>query len=263
MTTDPTTAIIITPVISDVAKRILGPTADYIGEGLKDWAVKRTNNLEKIFTKTAARLGDRIEQPGAIPPRVLKGVLQEGSFCDDELSAEYFGGILASSRSEVSRDDRGAMLISLLSRLSTYQIRAHYIFYSLFKALFDGESLMPTLGADRRKMRIFVPFTVFDQGMGFSDNEEPSAILENTIFNLVKENLIGGQFAYGDTDHLRKSWKAADASGIVLEPSVFGIELFMWAYGAGNLPVRMYLNSDLKFPPIEGILIPPGSRRTG
>ncbi len=29
--------------------KILGPTAEYIGEGIKNWTEKRTNNVKNIF----------------------------------------------------------------------------------------------------------------------------------------------------------------------------------------------------------------------
>lgn len=121
-----------------IVEKLLGPTADYVGGGIKDWTEKRVNNVSRIFSIAATRLGGRIEEEGAVPPKVLKGILDEGSFCDDELSAEYFGGVLASSRTGVSRDDRGAAYIAMLGRLSAYQIRAHYCFYHIFKRLFDG-----------------------------------------------------------------------------------------------------------------------------
>jgi hypothetical protein len=41
-------------------------------------------------------------------PKVIKAILDDGSFCDDELTASYFGGVLASSKTEVGCDDRGA-----------------------------------------------------------------------------------------------------------------------------------------------------------
>src|SRR6266496_693093 len=100
-----------------IVEKLLGPTADYLGTGLRSWTEKRVENTRRIFTHAAKLLGDRLESPGSVPPKVLKGILDDGSFCDDELSAEYFGGVLASSRTGVSRDDRGASFTALLGRL--------------------------------------------------------------------------------------------------------------------------------------------------
>src|SRR5712691_9549047 len=109
-----------------VVEKILGPTAEYLGAGLKNWTEHRIQNVARIFRKAAGKLGSDNDSPGAVPPRVLKEVLDEGSYSDDELTAEYFGGILASGRSPSGRDDRAASYGRLTSELSTYQIRFHY-----------------------------------------------------------------------------------------------------------------------------------------
>src|SRR4051794_30772500 len=104
--------------------KLLGPTADYVGEGVRTWTERRVENVQRVFEKAGRKISpEELERPGRVPPRVLKGVLEEGSFWDDELAAEYLGGVLASSRTEASRDDRAASLISLVGRLSTYALR--------------------------------------------------------------------------------------------------------------------------------------------
>lgn len=148
-----------------LAEKLLGPTAAYIGEGVKTWTEKRTQNVRRIFEIAIMKAGNKLEKDGAVPPKVLKGVLDEGSFCEDFLAAEYFGGILASSRSGVTRDDRGAVFIALLSRLSTYGIRTHYIFYHIIKRLFDGKDLHMTLKSGRDGAKTFVPLEVFTSAM--------------------------------------------------------------------------------------------------
>lgn len=81
----------------------------------------------------------KLRRPGAVPPKVLKGIIGEAPFCDDELSAEYFGGVLASSRTGVSRNDRGAAFAALVGRLSAYEIRAHFFFTTLFGFFTKGQ----------------------------------------------------------------------------------------------------------------------------
>jgi hypothetical protein len=38
-------------------EKMLGPTADYLGAGLKEWTEKGFKNLSKIFEKASMRLG--------------------------------------------------------------------------------------------------------------------------------------------------------------------------------------------------------------
>src|SRR4051812_25084796 len=104
---------------AQVVEKILGPTAEYLGNNLRDWTQRGVENVGRIFQTAQRKLGSKIESEGSVPPKVLKNILQEGAFCEDKLSTEYFGGVLASSRSEVSRDDRGAAFASLVGRLSS------------------------------------------------------------------------------------------------------------------------------------------------
>jgi hypothetical protein len=69
-----------------LAEKLLGPTADYLGQGLKHWTEKRVTNIQNIFRIAANRLGEDLDKEDAVPPRVLKGILDEGSFCDDPLT---------------------------------------------------------------------------------------------------------------------------------------------------------------------------------
>jgi hypothetical protein len=108
---DPATGLAILGSAAGGAKtieKILGPTAEHVGVGLKNWTEHRVQNVARIFRKAAQKLGPDIETPGVVSPKVLKEVLDEGSYSDDELTTEYFGGILASGRTPNGRDDRAA-----------------------------------------------------------------------------------------------------------------------------------------------------------
>jgi len=120
-----------------------------------------------VRKKAAKKLGKEAEKPGSVPPKVLKGILQDAPFCDDELGAEYFGGVLASSRSGIERDDRGATFLALVGRLGTYQIRSHFSFYSLAKRLFDGTGIGIPDPVGRGRLRTFIPIAAYSTAMEF------------------------------------------------------------------------------------------------
>ena len=154
-----------------VVEKLLGPTAEYIGGGLRNWTERRVQNVVSIFTKTTAKLGADIDKPGAIPPRVLKNVLDEGSYCDDPLMAEYFGGVLASSRSQVGRNDRGVYWSSLVARLSIYQVRSHFLVYRAIYDRFKNTDFH--FGPDdRSKLAILLPFPEYIRSMEFNQEKE-------------------------------------------------------------------------------------------
>lgn len=215
-----------------IIEKLLGPTADYLGAGLKDFAEIRIKNISRIFQKACTKLGDRIENEGSVSPKILRSILNEGSFCDDELSAEYFGGVLASSRSTISRDDRGAALLALISRLSAYQIRAHYILYSVLKKLYDGSEIIMNSYENREKLTTFLPMECFVIGMDFSgaELERLSALNAHVIFGLSRENLIEN-FIYGQPEYIRERYPSAPSRGIIYQPTSSGSELYLWAHG--------------------------------
>lgn len=244
-----------------IIEKLLGPTADYIGEGVKTLAEKRIHNIRKIFDIATQRLGNKINDKGSVPPKILKCILEEGSFCNDSLSAEYFGGVLASSRSEISRDDRGSALINLISCLSTYQIRTHYIFYHMIKSTFNGEDININSSAGRNKMEIYIPFSSYLTAMDFGEKEKVGVIVPHIAFGLDKEKLIEA-WRYGPKDDITKYFNKAQDDGLILKPSVLGVELFLWSYGKGDLPINNFLNSEINFELSKEISIVPGFQRT-
>lgn len=94
-------------------KAVLLPSAELYGQHLRDilderLSEGRARNARRILEKAALKLD--ANQAGYWPPRVVKEVFDDGTLTDDELTAEYLAGVLASSRSPHGRDDRGIAL---------------------------------------------------------------------------------------------------------------------------------------------------------
>jgi len=231
-----------------LVQKLLGPTAEYIGEGIQAWAERRTNNVRRIIEKATRKLGADLDKSGAVPPKVLRGILSEGSFCDDELSAEYFGGVLAASRSDVERDDRGATLIAQLSRLSTYQIRTHYILYSILRKVYKDSGLDMKMD-NRHMLHVFISEPTYLAAMDFNEKEEDllESIYDDTFFGLVREGLIE-DFQYGPRDELmEKYYFTVPDDGVVFKPTNLGSALFLWAHGYSHLTASAILDPDREF----------------
>jgi len=238
-------------------KQALGPTADYIGEGLKQFTAKRIENINRIFHKFINKLGEKINEPGQVHPKLLKSVIADGSFCDDELTAEYYGSVLASSRSCVSRDDRGVTYVNLISRLSTYQIRTHFIIYTIMRNLFVGERLNVGYDTDRHKMKIYVQSNEYKRAMDFWENEDLYMCCSHALSGLKRENLIERIGVYGSIESLKKySDIEYPSEGFIVAPDDSGIELYLWANGHGNRPIKYFLSPDISFESPKGIEIP-------
>lgn len=222
-----------------LALKVLGPTADYVGGELQQWTERRHENVRRIFEAAARKLDEEeLEQPGQVPPRVLKEILAQGSYCDDELGAEYFGGVLASSRTEMSRDDRSAALAALIGRLSAYQLRTHYVLYEHARRLLNPRSIEIGLDAIRREEgRIFIPYSAWEAGMAFDPVEGGQAgeILQHTLFGLMREDLLEEEYASAEREVLAHTYKRNFPSGgLVYTISMHGIELFNKAHGVSG-----------------------------
>ena len=238
-------------------EKLLGPTCEYIGENILQLTKRMRENVAKVFTNAESKLGDRINEEGRVPAKVLKSILENGAWCDEDLQCEYFGGVMASSRSSILRDDRGAYFSNLVSSLTTYQIRMHYLVYSEIHSLFSGKDYNICNRSVRRNLEIYIPINTFLNAMDFSEDEAKrfNELTPHILFGLANSGLIENEFQYGPLESMLKMYSKADTYGIVLQPSQQGVELFMWAYGYGLEPLSSFFRSSLKFNPIPGVVI--------
>jgi hypothetical protein len=253
---EPITTIGLSAVLAYLSKdglnKMLGPTADYLGESFRDFAKKRSENVGIIFGNAEKKLGDKIDKPGQVPLKVLKTIINEGSYSDDNIALEYFGGILASSRTEQGRDDRGARIAKVLDGLSVYQIRSHYIIYTLIRKIFKGSGYFFNQ-EDRPRMQIFIPWTSYVDSMEFSENEmdQITSIVNHSFFGLSTDDIIG-TFDFGPKEYIQKRFAEAKDGGILVSPSAFGVELYLWGYGQGDKDLP-FIIKDNSFEDVEGI----------
>lgn len=211
----------------------------------------------EFFKKATQKLGDRIETEGSVSPRVLKHVVDEGRFCEDELTSEYYIGILASSRSGNGRDDRGVTLLATIKDLSVYQLRFHYLIYSILNRMFNGQGLNLGDGNDCLKMAVFIPMRIYEKAMAFTPAENAYTILSHVLFGLNKHNLIS-EFSSGSAEFLKRRTPQIPEAGIVLSPTLPGAELFLWAVGLSGASGRELLNVQVAGS-VDGLVIEDGS----
>jgi len=229
--------------LKDLVPRILGPTADYLGGELKTYTQKGIENLCRIFGNAGKKLGGALERPGQVPPNVLKSILMQGYFCENEFAAEYLGGVLASSRSECSRDDRGAAFLSLVDSMSSYQIRTHYIAYTavLFCDGFQKMDLDFWFSHDYGTA--VLAEDDYQRCMDFSETEDREVISYHAFLGLDAKGLCAG----GTEVVLPRA--GDDDFGVPIRyfyPTRYGMELYLWALGLGRLGVRKFFDADLR-----------------
>jgi hypothetical protein len=121
--------------------RLLGPTLDLYGDGLKNIAEAGNRNIKSIFERAINKIGKEIEEDGQISPRLFQHLVEGAPYCDDEIAQEYFAGIIASSRTR-SGSDYLIHHSALINRLPTHQLRMHYFFYALFHNIYKQSDLL-------------------------------------------------------------------------------------------------------------------------
>ncbi len=132
----------------------------------------------------------------------------------------------------------------LVGRLTTYQIRAHYIFYNTVKILFDGRTDVSVMSSKyRNRLEIFFPNDSFNIAMEFSEKENVSVILPSVMSGLAREDLIEKDFEVIGGEKTA----FCGGNGLVFCPTDLGTELFLWVHGKNNIPVTDFLKPEHKF----------------
>lgn len=220
--------------------KVLGKTADLAGDRLHDYAEIGFKNIERIVKRAAKMLKGKLKKRGSVPPKVVKGILNEGYFCEDNLESHYLSGVLASSRSKDLTDDRGAYFISLISRLSSYQVHSHYLLYAATKSVHNGSDVNVFNHSEvESKLQCYVLFDDFQKSLGISDQRKLKEIFPHILHGLLREGLIDRQFAGGSPESLQRVAKVAvSRPGFIFTPTSFGIEFFLWANARREVMVR-------------------------
>lgn len=238
-------------LIKDSVWRILAPTADYVGAGILS-GTKASVNFARVLVNAIKRLDGNEGSGGKIPPRLMRAILDEAPFCDDELSAEYIGGVLASSWNGRSRDDRGVALMATIQRFSTYSIRTHYVCYSTYDRLCRISRAHPLW----LNTAIFIRWKEYSAAMDFAADESPWEACSHCVVALEREELAdlpvegaakyfqrmnGVQLHKDGLGNRGVAWMRKHG-GLIFRPTVIGLELFLWAHGC---PGYTYANDML------------------
>jgi hypothetical protein len=119
----------VTSVTVDGAAVFLGriclPAAEEFGLLLRDrvrgW---RAANVAAITQRAEQRLNETEAPPDVhAHPRLVAGILEEGSWMEDPIVQDLWGGLLSSSCTESGDDDSNLVFINLLSDLTKLQAR--------------------------------------------------------------------------------------------------------------------------------------------
>lgn len=124
------------------AKKVLGPTLDKVGD---DFARLYEKGRDLIIEKAKGKIKN-IDDGYEANLRVSREVFWNGAFSEETICAEYFGGILASSRSEDGKSDDNLYFVNVIKSLSSTQLHLHYIIYNSFNKYFVNKKLKVNVG---------------------------------------------------------------------------------------------------------------------
>jgi hypothetical protein len=237
--------------LKDLFPKVLGPTAEYLGDGLRNLTEKGVLNLGRIF-RVAEKLNRGRNNPSeGVPPRVLKAVLEEGYFCDDELEATYLGGVLASAKGPIARDDRAMSYLTVLSALSSYQIRTHCIIYTslLHNDKLPLRQMSVQWSFHKTGLTVCISDSEYKKAMEFAANEKPELIAQHSFVGLEKNGLSkGGVIVVGKGPGSMEPFR-------YFYPTIFGLEVFVWGLGHGRLGPEAFFTEGLLKSPLPNTAI--------
>lgn len=214
-----------------LVSRVFGPAADEIGQALGRFTSYRVGNVKRIAENADQKARGR---DGMIPPRLAHSMLEDASFCDDELMAEYLGGVLAAGRSPSGRDDRAVTWSKMVTSMSSLQLRTHFVFYREWAYALHGNTqvkLSTNIGQA-------VMYVDLDDLYPILAEAVPDLAWNDTVTDVLtglsRFDLIGDAWAVGTAANIDS---ITDADSLPFErvfrayPTITGLALYGWACG--------------------------------
>lgn len=248
-----------------VLARLFGPSADVMGT---HWADQlREKNLNRLLRKTEKRAKEaeeKGEDPGYANPRVASQVFEAAQYSDQEVVAEYLSGVLSSSRDATGQSDNGVSWSGLVSRLSSDQLKVHYMIYASVRT--PAQANPPAKVNLLHLKEVVLPLDPIRLGGGF---DSPVAF-SDAVNGLMREGLIGDGYSYGPREsvfeeHLKNHSVTYphEFAAFRLVLTIHGIRLFLWGVGAGGMANDAYIDSSLILQPVEADGMPSVVEPTG
>ncbi|MGO4104247.1 hypothetical protein AB4Y63_09880 [Leifsonia sp. YAF41] len=231
-------------VAATIVEDLVRPSAQVVGRHwanrVEDWV--ESSNARRVLKLAARRVNST--QPsnraaeGAVAARVAAAILDGAVFAENEIAAEYLSGVLASSRSE-DRNDRGQPWAALVSRLSSDQIRLHFIIYRLLRKLLLGKDMNIMVLS---YSWIYIPFRELNEAMCWPEGDDTG--FTQAFYGLHREGLVApADFWFGPPEMIYEvTGTSVPEPGLVVTPSRAGLGLFLWGLGHGDLKLEAVID---------------------
>lgn len=196
-----------------VGTKLFGTALATIGDDINKMYVKGRDKIVEVATKKI----DNPDDGKKVNLRAARDVLWNGAITEDEVCAEYFGGMLAAARSEDGKDDAVVHYVDTIKAMSARQLELHYVIYKAWQALLraDATTINVAQSSDVYARHIFM------NGMELDRRGLP---YDRDLTVLHRLGLVS-QFAYNAHVVADKSMPYVDAV-----PTTFGVMLFAVAH---------------------------------
>ena len=175
---------------------------------------------------------------------------------EDEVVADYLGGVLASARAEGSDD--AVAWTALIARMSSRELQIHYMIYSAVRleALGHREiNIMDSPG--REQLRAFVPYAALLEALGV----QAFVKTPETFTGLDRERMFDGNWHFGRNATFSVTDSSPPEPGLEFAPSLNGLNLFIWGNGLAANGLASFLD-DTPLNPLEGVAVPKAFLKT-
>lgn len=202
-----------------VTQKLFGKTLDEMGSDINKLYQK---GRDRILIKATGKVNNADD--GKVPNlRVARDVLWNGAVTESEVCAEYFGGVLASSRTEDGSDDACIHYVDVIKSLSSKQLHLHYCLYRDLQKLLitDATKLNVGMGTELARVRLYGS-PVHAARMGLRLDLDLSVLARN---NLIADDYEVMSVETGPGKRLYYFY---------VQPSSFGIALYAVAFNRLN-----------------------------
>jgi hypothetical protein len=138
-----------------VGTKLFGTALATMGDDINKLYVRGRDKIVDAATKKI----DDPEDGKTVNLRAARDVLWNGAITEDEVCAEYFGGMLAAARSEDGKDDGVVHYVDTIKAMSARQLELHYVIYKAWQNLLNQRVDTPinvALSSDVQKWKIFM-----------------------------------------------------------------------------------------------------------
>lgn len=193
--------------------KLFGTALATMGEDINKLYVKGRNKI----VESAVKKIPNPEDGKKVNIRAARDVLWNGAITEDEVCAEYFGGMLAAARSDDGKDDAVVHYVDTIKAMSSKQLELHYVVYKAWHnmLLARGATINVGLSQDIDSQHIFL------NGLELMERKLP---YDRDLTILHRVGLIH-QFAYN-----KKVAGEMIMHYVDVVPTTFGVMLFCMAH---------------------------------